>query len=186
MSKTYRLSKVNQLIDLNGELINFETTFRAKSKNGEPFELLVIDQATLDNTQNVEFKKIPGEISGTVRQDKNVYQNYSLILRADPPCDCDVEVNTREIPGVAVQPQQAAQAPAPQSKSSKNMWMYVLGGVVALALAWYFLFSGKSKKAVPDLAPSPLPPPVVQGPPPQEQPSGNPFLERLRKLNLNA
>lgn len=182
MSKTYRLSKVNQLIDLNGELINFETTFRAKSKNGEPFELLVIDQATLDNTQNVEFKKIPGEISGTVRQDKNVYQNYSLILRADPPCDCDVEVNTREIPAAVPQaaPAQIPQSPSP--KQSSNMWMYVLGGVVALALAWYFLFSGKSKKIAQETASIPSLPPV----PIPDQTTENPFLQRLRKLNLNA
>ena len=97
-TQTYQVDKTRKLIDLNGDSINFEATFRVKSRNGELFDLIAVDQTTLDNEPNLQFQKVKGEISGTINHNKNEYQNYFLVLRADNPCTCDVEINKRDLP----------------------------------------------------------------------------------------
>ena len=54
MSKNkYKINSHNQLIDLNGDSINFELSFDIQSvNNNEQFEILVVDQNTLDNNEN--------------------------------------------------------------------------------------------------------------------------------------
>jgi len=97
--KTYSVSKVKQLIDLNGDSVNFEVSFKVSSRNKEPFDILVVDQATLDSDPNLQYKSVTnGIISGKVRKDKNVYQNHFIILKANNPCECDVEIQMNELP----------------------------------------------------------------------------------------
>jgi hypothetical protein len=97
--KTYSVSKVKQLIDLNGDSVNFEVSFKVSSRNKEPFDILVVDQATLDSDPNLQYKSVTnGVISGKVRKDKNVYQNHFIILKANNPCECDVEIQMNELP----------------------------------------------------------------------------------------
>ena len=97
--KTYSVSKVKQLIDLNGDSVNFEVSFKVSSHNKEPFEILVVDQATLDSDPNLQYKSVTnGIISGKVRKDKNVYQNHFIILKSNNPCECDVEIQMTELP----------------------------------------------------------------------------------------
>ena len=97
--KTYSVSKVKQLIDLNGDSVNFEVSFKVSSHNKEPFEILVVDQATLDSDPNLQYKSVTnGVISGKVRKDKNIYQNHFIILKSNNPCECDVEIQMTELP----------------------------------------------------------------------------------------
>jgi hypothetical protein len=79
-NENYKLSKVKQLIDLNGDLTNFNLTFNVESSNGSEFEAIVVDQATLDNNASLDYKKAPGSISGSIIADKNVYQNAMYLL----------------------------------------------------------------------------------------------------------
>lgn len=101
--KTYKLSKIKQLIDLNGDSTNFDIQFRVASRNGEPFDILVVDQTTLDNSPELQYKKANGQMSGNMVQDKNVYQNYFIVLKADDPCECDVEIIKKELPKTRTQ-----------------------------------------------------------------------------------
>jgi hypothetical protein len=104
MIKTYNITNVKKLIDLNEDTTNFDITFRVSSKNKESFDLLVVDQTTLDNVPNLEYKKVSdGEITGTVRNDSNEYQNYFLILKADKPCECEVQIDKQVISGSGTQ-----------------------------------------------------------------------------------
>jgi hypothetical protein len=97
--KTYSVSKVKQLIDLNGDSVNFEINFRVSSHNKEPFDILVVDQSTLDSDPDLQYKSVTnGTISGKVRKDKNVYENHFIILKANSPCECDVEIEKTELP----------------------------------------------------------------------------------------
>jgi hypothetical protein len=96
-TETYKLGKMKQLIDLNGDVTNFDLTFNVTSKDGSEFEALVVDQATLDNNPNIEYKKAPGTISGNIVADKNVYQNYFLLLKSENPCDCTVTTEMKSI-----------------------------------------------------------------------------------------
>ena len=83
---THVLGKIKQLIDLNGDSINFNLNFKVQSKDNSPFHVLVVDQDTLDNTPSLEYKEAKGSISGNIVADKNKYQNYYLILKSDNPC----------------------------------------------------------------------------------------------------
>lgn len=125
--QTHQVGKIKKLIDLNGDTTNFDITFRVASRNKEPFELLVVDQTTLDNTPNLEYKKVDnGAISGNIVHDKNVYQNYFLILKAENPCDCDVEITKKELPKTLTPPQVQAPVPSPL-KGSKILTMGLIG-----------------------------------------------------------
>lgn len=93
----YNLNNHKQLIDLNGDTINFDITFTVTSKENSEFELLVVDQATLDNNPSLEYKHVKGIISGNIISDKNVYQNYFLILKSENPCDVEVKIEKKEI-----------------------------------------------------------------------------------------
>ena len=98
--QTYSVTTQRKLVDLNGNLTNFDLTFTATSKDNAPFEIIVVDQETLDSVpaQNLEYKKASGSISGNIVADKNKYRSYHLCLRADQPCSVDIEIKRRSIP----------------------------------------------------------------------------------------
>lgn len=119
--KTYSVSKVKQLIDLNGDTVNFEISFKVSSHNKEPFDILVVDQDTLDSDPNLQYKNVTnGVISGKVRKDKNVYQNHFIILKANNPCECDVEIQMTELPEF-IQQEQFEQPQQPQHMNQQVM-----------------------------------------------------------------
>jgi len=96
---TYTLGKIKQLIDLNGDSVNFEVYFTVKcNSDNDSFYMLVVDQATLDQDQPIQYKKVTnGGISGKVISDTNSYLNYFLILKADKECSVQVEITKREL-----------------------------------------------------------------------------------------
>ena len=103
MVSTYNVTSKKQLIDLNGDMKNFELNFTATaSPSSSVFEAIVVDQKMLDNNEDIEYKTInTGSIGGTLVSDKDVYQNYYLILKVpdnEPSCNVTVEINKREIP----------------------------------------------------------------------------------------
>jgi hypothetical protein len=94
----YEIGKMKKLIDLNGQSTNFHINFTVVSLDGSEFEMLVLDQTTLDNNPEFNYKKVKGSISGNVVSDKNIYQNHFLILKADKPTKVDVVIEKRELP----------------------------------------------------------------------------------------
>ena len=79
-----KIGSKQQLFDLNGETTNFDLNFSVKSKDNVDFYAVVIDQTTLDNNPELQFKKSNnGMIGGNIVYDKNVYQNYFLCLKSD-------------------------------------------------------------------------------------------------------
>ena len=118
--KTISVTNRQQLVDLNGETTNFDLTFTAVSRNREPFDVLVVDQTTLDNNPNLEFKRANGTISGNIISDKNIYQNYFLCLKADKPCEVDVMIEKKEVAPVK-SPPIPAQAPMSSMSSMSSM-----------------------------------------------------------------
>jgi hypothetical protein len=95
---TYTLGKIKQLVDLNGDSTNFELSFVVTCKEDTLFQVLVVDQTTLDNDPDLKYKDVTKTISGDIRADKNIYQNYFLILKSDTPCKVDVELTKKELP----------------------------------------------------------------------------------------
>jgi hypothetical protein len=102
INKTYNLNKIKQLIDLNENLTNFELSFSITSKTNDDFDVIILDQYTLDTIENIEYKKANGSISGQIKNDNNIFQNYYLILRSDKPNTVDVNVTINEIPPVII------------------------------------------------------------------------------------
>ena len=104
MSKNkYKINSHNQLIDLNGDSINFELSFDIQSvNNNEQFEILVVDQNTLDNNENFtkteEYKKsINGKMNGSVKSDNNKYQNFFIIIRSKNEQEVEITINKKDI-----------------------------------------------------------------------------------------
>ena len=92
VKQTHNLGKIKKLIDLNGDSINFDLSFTVTCKDDTPFNALVVDQSTLDNGQELVYKEVKKTITGNILADKNVYQNYFLILKSDSPCDIELEI----------------------------------------------------------------------------------------------
>jgi len=98
-NKTVNATSRQQLVDLNEDTTNFDLTFTASATNGSDFDVLVVDQATLDSNPALEFKRTSGgSISGNIVSDKDTYQNYFLCIKADHPTEVNIAINKREIP----------------------------------------------------------------------------------------
>ena len=95
INKSILISNIKTLVDLNEDDVIFDIDFKVTSKNNEPFIISVVDQNTLDNQENLEYKEIDdGYIAGNVKNNKNVYQNYFLCLKSlsESEIECDVEI----------------------------------------------------------------------------------------------
>ena len=201
--KTYTVNNQRQLVDLNGDSKNFDLTFTCTSKDGAPFEVLVVDQATLDSTPTLQYKKANGTISGNIVADKNVYQNYFLVLKADKPCEVTVKTIKKDIqPKVPPQNQRPVmQAPPPPrppplkppQKPSSSKWKIIAIAIVVLgggALLYYFYTQSKKKSSIteaptastPVVPSSPAPSNVSLTPPSSNGQSG--LLSRLKNLDM--
>jgi hypothetical protein len=168
--KIHNIGKIKQLIDLNGDSTNFNLKFTASCKNKIPFNLLVVDQATLDNTEELVYKTVNDTITGTIVADKNFYQNYFLILKSDDPCEVEVEFEKTDLPithdSVVDQiPQSQSQSqPQPQQQQPQQQqkklllepepsipWTKVLliGVVVVAGIALLYYFYKRDKPGPP-------------------------------------
>ena len=97
--QTHYIDNYRKLIELNGNLTNFECSFNVTSSGNTPFSALVADQNSLDTNPNMPYKQATdGQISGTITQDKNVYQPYYLVLKTDTPGEVTINLNVKEIP----------------------------------------------------------------------------------------
>lgn len=208
--QTHPIGQIKKLIDLNGDTTNFDISFQVSSRNKEPFQLLVVDQTTLDNTPELQYKNVDnGTISGNIVQDKNVYQNYFLVLKSDNPCECDIEITKKELPKSVPQiPQIKQTVTAPNNSHSTKKdgfnWVkifLILGVIVGIGVVLY-LYSKKSPEKAPEKAsekPTQLPvesefrfysPPRSASPVSSRAENinvkgGNSLLERLKRLNVN-
>jgi hypothetical protein len=150
-AKTYNVTKQKQIIDLNGDSVNFDLTFNAKSKDGKPFYVSVVDQESLDNGREIAFKKSEnGEISANIVSDKNIYKSYNLVIRADNPCIVDISVDKKliqpNIPKQVPQPRPVQVAKPPPQKRGWKSWkkiMLIVVIVLGIALLAYFYFGNK-------------------------------------------
>ncbi len=151
-NKTYPCSDVRQLIDLNGDATNFNAKFTLTSEKGDEFDMLIVDQTMLDNQKELQYKRVTeGTISGKIELDKNVYQNYFIILKSDKPTDINVELEFERLPDrMPTQEQynpQIQHGPPPPPKKSK-LWVKILIGVaiVAAIVLIYFMFFHKKEE----------------------------------------
>lgn len=154
--KTYTLGKHKQLIDLNGDLTNFEITVTVTAKDPKSvFDIVVIDEASLNNSETLEYKQAVGTISSTIVNDNNIYKNYYVVMKADTPCQVDITLEKQEIAPKPI-PQPPLTQSSPGQITNKKLhnikpqgqinWriILVIGGLVAVGL-YFFVFSGNKK-----------------------------------------
>jgi len=187
MSTTvYKVTPQKQLIDLNGDLTNFDITFTATCKEGHNFDALVVDQRTLDGPEPLVYKKVDqGQIGGNIISDKDVYQNFFLVLKSDEPCDVEVSVTKKSIPASppppvqpAIQSQQLVKEPP---KSSGINWKVVLVVLILLGVAGYFFWTKYYKKGVAGVV-TEVPLTSVKGPSPVASTVASPMLPPTSKF----
>jgi len=169
----YKLNNIKQLIDLNKDKKNFELDFQVESSDGKHFDALVVTQEMLDSETPLEYQKAEGFISGKIVADKDIYQNYFLLLKSNEPVECKVMVNVKDIlPNLQQQQQENRLSPQQKNenfqqqkfrererddlslkKPKKNLgkkWFtlknLIFVGLILLgaALLWYFYFYKKT------------------------------------------
>ena len=149
--KTYTLGKIKQLIDLNEDSTNFSLSFKVNCMDETPFQILVVDQKTLDNVAELEYKDAQHTISGNLVADKNIKQNYFLIVKSETPCVVEIEIDKKELPenNDIITPnsfpseQPLIRKPYKSSEPSMNWTKIILIGVVVIGgiILLYYLYN---------------------------------------------
>lgn len=142
------LSSQRQLVDLNQQSTNFELTFNVTSLENKEFYILVADQTTLDNEDNLEFKKVSGNISGNITADKNVYQNYFLCLKSDNPCVVKINVEKTEIEPNVEDDIRENQETINKPFFNMKTILIVVSVIAVLCLLYYFFYYKKRNENV--------------------------------------
>ncbi len=134
--KTYSTSKIKKLVDLNHDMINFKVTFTLSSD--EVFKALIVNQSTLDNisTDDLEYKTVQGSMSGEIVADKNVYQNYYIILKSDIPASVNVELATVKLPDYIKKTSNLSNDQV-DSYDTTKLVTYSIIGIVMLFVLYY-------------------------------------------------
>jgi len=97
-SKVYTVQKTQSLIDLNKNLKNFKLRLTASKvdPNQPNFKAAIVDQTMLDS-QNIQFRDVDSSISSTVVADKDVFQNFYLVLKCDSTAQVKVDTELTPI-----------------------------------------------------------------------------------------
>lgn len=97
---TKQLYSVKTLVDLNGDLVNFRIQFTLQSDPANsPFQVSILDETTLNHTETIQYQTVKdGVLKGEVKSDKNNYQRFYMILRADSPTVVNITLQTEELP----------------------------------------------------------------------------------------
>ncbi len=159
----YKLNNIKQLIDLNKDKKNFELDFQVESSDGKHFDALVVTQEMLDSENPLEYQKAEGFISGKIVADKDIYQNYLLVLKSNDPVECKVMINIKDIlPSLQKEENNNLPERKPQQfreresilkkpKNGKKSWFtfknLIFVGLILLGavLLWYFYFYKKTE-----------------------------------------
>ena len=89
--QNYTIDKIKTLIDLNNDVTNFNLQFKVTSDG--LFQIAIVDHTTMNTTETLPYESVTsGEISGELKWDRNTYQPYYMVLKADKPTEVTVEI----------------------------------------------------------------------------------------------
>ena len=90
VSKTISSNKQYQLVDLNGDLVNFKIDYILESTDSKPFEISIVSQEHLDDNKPIIYRKSKnGKIVGSLEHTNNIKDNYYITIKSNE----EVEVN---------------------------------------------------------------------------------------------
>ena len=148
------ITQRHQLIDLNKNLVNFKLDFNVRSLEEKEFDAVVMCQSEINNydkLENIEMKKAPGKIGGTIIADNNKYENYFIILKSNEVQTVEITNTIEEIqPKVEEEIIQASPVKEEFEKEKpiymkRGFWAFIL--ICILCLGFYFkdyIFKKKS------------------------------------------
>lgn len=154
------ITKKPQLINLNDSEKNFEIKFKVVSENEDEFLAIVLNKEDLDkysDLDEVEMKKSPGIIKGTLQCNENKTENYFLVLKKEgEPCKASVEIDLNEIEKIEEIDQFASSQQQQPVKDNSvavifNKYFYhILGFLIVVSLIYYFYSKKITIKSIPE------------------------------------
>ncbi len=165
------ITRKPQLIDLNDSEKNFQIKFKVLTENEEDFLAIVLNKEELDkysDLNDVEMKKSPGIIKGTLECNEDKIENYFLVVKKEGnPCKATVEIDINEIEKFVEIDEQEYNSDQQRivKENSVNVlfnkyFYHILGVLIVLSLVYYFystkknIFVTSSKSASPSGGPS--------------------------------
>lgn len=188
ITRTYSVSDKKQLIDLNDSMINFHIQFTLTSTNAKPFEAVVVNQSTLDEGSPLQFQLVTGGLlSGEILSDKNVYQNYFLVLKAPENVDVTVELKVIHLPDYVAPPNETSPPKQEQQTSNRStkLWDWIASNEFRLVVLVCIVASGlyyyvyKEKKSHQNPSTEHVLPSSTAIPPQQQS-----LLEKLKNVSV--
>ena len=137
--KTYKVNDIRQLIDLNGESINFNINFNISSPSNCMYQLTVVSQEDIDNG-DIKFKDVKGSISGELSNTNNKHQHFYLILKSNNECMLDVNIDKTELPisSSLSQTRSPPSNPSTPKTNYKKLLFIFLGIAIIIGIFIYF------------------------------------------------
>jgi len=128
VSKTISSNKQYQLIDLNGELINFKIDYIIESTDNKPFEVSIVSQEHLDDNRPINYNNSEnGKIIGTLENINNIRENYYIVLKSNEEVEVNIIINRNKL-----------SAPTTdvdfELKSKENSFVYKYGYVIFIVI----------------------------------------------------
>ena len=160
-------SSHKQLIDLNGEAVNFNLEFvitPGQADKDKPYAISIITQDKLDSNADINLATIKGQFRKSLTSTSNNYQNLCLIINSDvkftEPVQIDIELEDLGVPEPQQEQRSQRQAQAqmqepaptikPEAESGNKKMKYIVGGliiIVGACLLYYFWTQSKKKGA---------------------------------------
>ncbi|MDC3333021.1 hypothetical protein OAV62_02155 [bacterium] len=137
----YTLSTVKQLVDINKDVTNFRCKFSVISKEGKPFEAVILNQSSMDESQDFPFQQsTDGTFGGEIIMDKNTYQNFYLALRASEVTVVEVDLEFEALPDYVVQPDSGTLLETSRGSTYAMKGLFAaIAFIVAIGVAYIFI-----------------------------------------------
>ncbi len=88
-----------QLIDLNQEEVNFDLQVTVDATDpGASFQAVVITQQELDEGMDINYRQFTGTMSARITNDKGIYENHFLCLKASAQVPVTIVTQFFEMP----------------------------------------------------------------------------------------
>ena len=92
-TQQYKIGKIKQLIYLNEKRTtsNFTLDFEITSIDSKPFQMIIVEQDTLDTLTDIEYKTVPVSVNGKIVSPTLKF--YVLIIKSDDICTIEVSTH---------------------------------------------------------------------------------------------
>lgn len=92
------ISNSRELIPISNGLVNFQTDFNIVSLEKKPFRAIVVNQESLDNSEEIEMKNVStGSFSGRIVKDSGKRDEWYIAVESDSQIEAKLSIHTIEI-----------------------------------------------------------------------------------------